>query len=183
MILCLLLEYSHWKKQLEVSSTINLRFCTVREARNCDRRFCFELIGPQLGKRLYQATDDQEMRGWCTVIQNAIEGLLSGTSSYVDLGVLLQDSQDDPTTKKGHHSGTRRLGNPSATNLSPLPAMNENDPNARKILEILRDVDPGNLFCADCGAKGPDWASINLGSLICIGTVIFSILFLNFTSP
>ena len=28
--------------------------------------------------------------------------------------------------------------------------------------------DPGNKFCADCSAPDPDWASINLGILICI---------------
>ncbi|XP_032821434.2 arf-GAP with GTPase, ANK repeat and PH domain-containing protein 1-like isoform X2 [Petromyzon marinus] len=26
----------------------------------------------------------------------------------------------------------------------------------------------GNAFCADCGAPNPDWASLNLGALICI---------------
>lgn len=26
----------------------------------------------------------------------------------------------------------------------------------------------GNDFCADCGAKGPRWASVNLGVLVCI---------------
>ena len=32
---------------------------------------------------------------------------------------------------------------------------------------IKRDI-AGNSMCADCGAAGPDWASINLGILVCI---------------
>jgi Arf-GAP/coiled-coil/ANK repeat/PH domain-containing protein len=35
------------------------------------------------------------------------------------------------------------------------------------ILESLRKI-PGNLVCADCGAPDPDWASVNLGVLLCI---------------
>ncbi|GBG76896.1 hypothetical protein CBR_g23110 [Chara braunii] len=34
-------------------------------------------------------------------------------------------------------------------------------------LDILKKV-PGNDRCADCGAPDPDWASLNLGILVCI---------------
>lgn len=34
-------------------------------------------------------------------------------------------------------------------------------------LDILRRV-AGNDLCADCGAPDPDWASLNLGILVCI---------------
>jgi Arf-GAP with coiled-coil, ANK repeat and PH domain-containing protein len=36
-----------------------------------------------------------------------------------------------------------------------------------KPIDLLRKVD-GNNFCADCGASEPDWASLNLGALLCI---------------
>ena len=36
-----------------------------------------------------------------------------------------------------------------------------------KPIDLLKNVD-GNEKCADCGAPGPDWASLNLGILICI---------------
>jgi hypothetical protein len=32
----------------------------------------------------------------------------------------------------------------------------------------LKSVSKLNCICADCGAEDPDWASINLGILICI---------------
>lgn len=34
-------------------------------------------------------------------------------------------------------------------------------------MQALRFV-PGNDICADCGQQRPDWASLNLGTLICI---------------
>jgi hypothetical protein len=36
-----------------------------------------------------------------------------------------------------------------------------------KPIDLLRKVD-GNNNCADCGAAEPDWASLNLGVLLCI---------------
>lgn len=35
------------------------------------------------------------------------------------------------------------------------------------ISKILRSI-PGNDACAECGAPDPDWASLNLGILVCI---------------
>lgn len=34
-------------------------------------------------------------------------------------------------------------------------------------LDVLRRV-PGNSVCCDCGSPEPDWASLNLGVLLCI---------------
>ena len=34
-------------------------------------------------------------------------------------------------------------------------------------MDVLRRV-PGNSVCADCGSPEPDWASLNLGVLLCI---------------
>lgn len=39
--------------------------------------------------------------------------------------------------------------------------------NSRAALDVLRKM-PGNEFCADCQAPNPVWASLNLGTLICI---------------
>lgn len=36
-----------------------------------------------------------------------------------------------------------------------------------KPIDVLRKV-CGNEKCADCGAPEPDWASLNLGVLVCI---------------
>ena len=36
-----------------------------------------------------------------------------------------------------------------------------------KPIDLLRKVN-GNHVCADCGSHDPDWASLNLGVLVCI---------------
>lgn len=36
-----------------------------------------------------------------------------------------------------------------------------------KLVDTLKSL-PGNDICADCGAPEPEWASLNLGILICI---------------
>ncbi|KAI7882916.1 ArfGap-domain-containing protein [Lichtheimia hyalospora FSU 10163] len=78
-------EYSNWKGQLQTHiDPINLRFATAREARNTERRFCFEVITNQF-RRIYQATSHEEMQSWIATINNAIESLLNGMGSSVDL--------------------------------------------------------------------------------------------------
>lgn len=42
-----------------------------------------------------------------------------------------------------------------------------NSVKSEKPIDILRRV-CGNDKCADCGAPEPDWASLNLGILVCI---------------
>src|ERR1700738_1956173 len=56
---------------------IDLRMASVREARNAERRFCFEVITPQY-KRVYQATSEDDMNNWISAINNAIQSAVEG---------------------------------------------------------------------------------------------------------
>ncbi|TYI96048.1 hypothetical protein E1A91_D01G042200v1 [Gossypium mustelinum] len=38
---------------------------------------------------------------------------------------------------------------------------------AESVSAVLREI-PGNDVCAECNAHKPDWASLNLGILLCI---------------
>ncbi|ODN79614.1 hypothetical protein L202_03557 [Cryptococcus amylolentus CBS 6039] len=62
-------------------AAIDLKFASVREGRGTDRRFVFEIVTPSQGRRLYQATSDQEMKQWLYAICNAIESCINGTST------------------------------------------------------------------------------------------------------
>jgi Arf-GAP/SH3 domain/ANK repeat/PH domain-containing protein len=54
-------EYTNWKQSLELHmEPIDLRMASVREARNADRRFCFEVITPHF-TRVYQATNEEDL--------------------------------------------------------------------------------------------------------------------------
>lgn len=49
-------------------------------------------------------------------------------------------------------------------------ALPDSEGNTR-LFSILRQ-DTSNHYCADCGAKNPDWCSLNLGILLCIGKLL-----------
>lgn len=56
---------------------IDLRLASVREARNSERRFCFEIITPNF-KRVYQATSEEDMNNWINAINNALQSAFEG---------------------------------------------------------------------------------------------------------
>ncbi|KAK4510225.1 Nudix hydrolase domain-containing protein [Mucor velutinosus] len=268
-------EYSNWKRQLEPHiDPINLRFATVREARNAERRFCFEVITPHM-RRIYQATSEEETQSWIGTIHNSIESVLNGTSAssanLFNLGAATPPTATTSTKRHGRslsgafkngfaavaaatatatagssanqgavvnaspsqsstapskdrtskrqsvlnnlhtnsnaadgnspsegaellvsassspndrfrwsgfsfgshhdkHNGTNKLSSiqQSSNNngnyvFSSLP---DSEANTR-LLSILRE-DTSNHYCVDCGAKNPDWCSLNLGVLLCI---------------
>ncbi len=74
-------------------------------------------------------------------------GSVDGTGQFAPHG-------SSPSFSGGAGSGYSRL-NPGRSSAAPAT------------LERLRRV-AGNRHCADCGAADPDWASLNLGVLLCI---------------
>ncbi|KAG0378867.1 hypothetical protein BGX24_002531 [Mortierella sp. AD032] len=187
-------EYSHWKKGATMlhNEPINLRISTVRPCRNQDRRFTFEVITPKF-RRVYQATSAEDMNSWISVISNAIQSLLDGTSSCQNLGYYSPNSKDSKSTSvfgvDGLMSGLSGAGRSSMEQiLHALPMTGHRyghatsgshdfgrafetldmDHLGTRLLQLMRDSHPANNFCAECGAKNPDWCAINLGILICI---------------
>jgi Arf-GAP/SH3 domain/ANK repeat/PH domain-containing protein len=97
-------EHSKWKNKVKPKRIFPLKLCTVKSARDQDRRFCFELISPNF-HRLYQASNEEEMQGWIQVIQASIQALLQGTESEEQLTIFINQPdqyQDEDSMDEDH---------------------------------------------------------------------------------
>lgn len=182
-------EYSNWKQKLDLHmEPIDLRMASVREARNAERRFCFEVITPHF-KRVYQATSEEDMNSWINSINNALQSAVEGrgvrdkpvqsssdqsASFRRDIGSILTGKS--PSLGHGHVANSsssafpvRRItvgGVPSAHRAASISS---NEENPDKLLQALRENDQGNLWCADCGSGSKvEWVSLNLAIILCI---------------
>lgn len=168
---------------------IDLRMASVREARNAERRFCFEVITPQY-KRVYQATSEDDMNNWISAINNAIQSAVEGRdmrdvpvrtphqephSIRRDIGSILTGKSISMNHGNNHNSTQSTTNNVfRRTTVGARPAYNRQnsagfDESPDKLLQLLRDADQGNCWCADCGSGiKTEWVSINLAIILCI---------------
>ncbi|KAI0013351.1 centaurin beta [Xylariaceae sp. FL0662B] len=181
-------EYSNWKQKLDLHmEPIDLRMASVREARNAERRFCFEVITPHY-KRVYQATSGDDMNSWILSINNALQSAVEGrglkekpaspsepSSLRRDIGSILTGKSS--SLNHGSHGGhTSSSSAPPSrrTTVGARPGTARNPPSSYdehpdKLLQMLRDNDQGNCWCADCGSGSKvEWVSINLAIILCI---------------
>ncbi|RAL15679.1 putative ARF GTPase activator (Csx2) [Aspergillus homomorphus CBS 101889] len=179
-------EYSNWKQKLDLHmDPIDLRMASVREARNAERRFCFEVITPQF-KRIYQATSEDDMSNWIRAINNALQSAVEGrgmspppiatdndsASFGRDIGSVLTGKSTSYSVQHSQSTGsnnsvTRR------TTVGARPSYVRDgygfEENPSKLLQAVREADEGNNWCADCGSTSKvEWVSINLGIVLCI---------------
>ncbi|KAI5291116.1 hypothetical protein KEM54_006266 [Ascosphaera aggregata] len=178
-------EYSNWKQKLDLHiGPIDLRMASVREARSTERRFCFEVITPAF-KRTYQATSEDDMHSWILAISNALQSAVEGRAasspplvsegpSYRDIGNVLTGKSTTQSASSNHAGGTT-LGIGRRTTVGGRPnyvrevSGGAYDENPSKLLQMIRDADPSNKCCADCGSSSKvEWVSINLGMVYCI---------------
>lgn len=189
-------EYSNWKQRLDLHmEPIDLRMASVREARNAERRFCFEVITPHY-KRVYQATSEEDMNNWISAINNALQSAVEGRgmrdvpvptpqpeshSIRRDIGSILTGKSSSINHGSNHGSHQSNIQSNSSANsmfrrttVGARPAYtrtssNSFDDNPDKLLQLLREADQGNGWCADCGSSvKTEWVSINLAIILCI---------------
>jgi Arf-GAP with SH3 domain, ANK repeat and PH domain-containing protein len=179
-------EYTNWKERLDLHmEPIDLRLASVREARNSERRFCFEVITPSF-KRVYQATSEEDMNDWISAVNNALQSAFEARSQpqpFTSAEPSLTRDIGSVLTGKASHSGSisAGVGNAAAaagvlrrTTVGGRPSIMRTDSNIAgeeptKLLQEIRERDQGNTWCADCGSTSKvEWVSINLGILLCI---------------
>ncbi|KAI4260342.1 MAG: hypothetical protein LQ352_000315 [Teloschistes flavicans] len=188
-------EYSNWKQKLDLHmEPIDLRMASVREARNSERRFCFEVITPRYN-RVYQATSEEDMTSWINSINNALQSAFENrsapqpvgppagneTSKHRNIGSVLTGKSSSYSGHNNHHHYSPQQGTTAGggnmnrrTTVGARPTYVRTDSNSfeenpSKLLQLVREADQGNAWCADCGSNfKTEWVSINLGIVLCI---------------
>uniref|UniRef100_A0A0E0K2P5 ADP-ribosylation factor GTPase-activating protein AGD2-like n=1 Tax=Oryza punctata TaxID=4537 RepID=A0A0E0K2P5_ORYPU len=130
---------------------IDLRTSTIKiDAEENDLRFCFRVISPMKAYTL-QAESGADQKDWIEKITGVIASLLNlPFPRQVSYGNL-----------EAEHHG-------SASSVDSLSLEDNKSPEGHDdIFNHLRNI-PGNDSCAECRSPDPDWASLNLGILICI---------------
>uniref|UniRef100_A0A2P2MHC3 ADP-ribosylation factor GTPase-activating protein AGD4-like isoform X3 n=1 Tax=Rhizophora mucronata TaxID=61149 RepID=A0A2P2MHC3_RHIMU len=138
---------------------VDLQTSTIKmDAEDMDLRLCFRIISP-LKTYTLQAENGADRIDWVNKITGVIASLLNSH--------FLQEP----------HSALKCLAISESTSgascdVQQLDSHQQEDDDikiniADSVYSILRKI-PGNDLCAECGAPEPDWASLNLGILLCI---------------
>ncbi|TIA45921.1 ArfGap-domain-containing protein [Aureobasidium pullulans] len=180
-------EYANWKDRLDLHmDPIDLRVASVREARNADRRFCFEVITPQY-TRVYQAPSEEDMKAWIASINNALQsafearpstsapsaekiGSTRNTIAAVLTGKTPFSSQRASTNATSSYiSSSNKVVSRHATTGDKPTYLKPDNETPSALLNQIREADAGNKYCADCNSdQKVEWVSINLGIILCI---------------
>ncbi|XP_010250532.1 PREDICTED: ADP-ribosylation factor GTPase-activating protein AGD3-like isoform X2 [Nelumbo nucifera] len=149
--------------------TVNLLTSTIKvDADQSDLRFCFRIISPTKTYTL-QAESTLDQMDWVEKITGVIASLLSSqlTEQYLPSSPMgtsessSLESSDFDYLAIDECTSERSLVTARSSQQQRLGVKTE------KPIDVLRRV-CGNDKCADCGAPDPDWASLNLGILVCI---------------
>ncbi|GAB2289346.1 hypothetical protein Dimus_023651 [Dionaea muscipula] len=154
--------------------TVNLLTSTIKvDEEQADERFCFRIISPTKNYTL-QAESESDQLDWVEKIRGVIASLLSSQAVEESLSVR-PDGMDQGTAADFGSSGISpekgaaiaKLGSISYGHAPRSLQQRRQTNRVERPANILRRV-AGNDKCADCGAPEPDWASLNLGILMCI---------------
>ncbi|OMO85044.1 Arf GTPase activating protein [Corchorus olitorius] len=161
--------------------TVNLLTSTIKvDADQSDLRFCFRIISPTKNYTL-QAESALDQMDWIEKITGVIASLLSSQAPERCLPTSPMgsghhrsasesssfESSDFDHTAIEEYTSERNLGNAHNERQLRSSQHQRSCLKNEKPIDVLRRV-CGNDKCADCGAPEPDWASLNLGVLVCI---------------
>ena len=151
-------------------------------------RFCFRVVSPEKTYCL-QAESQADRARWMEAITTAIAGLLNNADAIQASVSAISSPPPRGSHARSMSFGSTLGGNYSASDVDGEPAGEAVgvvggharhlssasvgsaghlvDADGRATLAELRSA-PGNDACADCGMVDPDWASLNLGVMLCI---------------
>ncbi|TYH33010.1 hypothetical protein ES332_D13G029000v1 [Gossypium tomentosum] len=131
------------------SRTVDLRASTIKlDTEDTDLRLCFRILTP-LKTYTLQAENGVDRMDWVNKITAVIVSLLN---SHI---------------QQQHVEIPRPPSNVTSPNSHGTSEIEQTGYRAEPISSVLRKI-PGNDVCAECSAAEPDWASLNLGILLCI---------------
>ncbi|KAL5168991.1 ADP-ribosylation factor GTPase-activating protein AGD2 [Glycine soja] len=141
------------------SCMVDLCTSTIKmDADDTDLRLCFRIISPSKSYTL-QAENEADRMDWVNKITGAITSLFNSQ--------FLQQ----PQFGRVHSQNKNSAAGASLASQSEDSQKSLRDGIYSKevvsVSKILRGI-PGNDKCAECSAPDPDWASLNLGILLCI---------------
>ncbi|KAL7135218.1 hypothetical protein ABFS83_11G078600 [Erythranthe nasuta] len=160
--------------------TVNLLTSTIKvDADQSDLRFCFRIISPTKNYTL-QAESALDQMDWIEKITGVIASLLSSQGPERCLPASPMGSGHHRSTSESSsfesadydHGAVEEYTSERFASLHmdrPLRISQQQRTalKTEKPIDVLKKV-CGNDRCADCGAPEPDWASLNLGVLVCI---------------
>lgn len=71
-----LLYYRGWK-DLVAHPVCDMLLCTVRQVKNAELRYCFEIISPNKRAYMLQALDENDLKTWMDAIRQTISSQLT----------------------------------------------------------------------------------------------------------
>eukprot|EP01105_Mastigella_eilhardi_P026862 TRINITY_DN7961_c0_g1_i1.p1 TRINITY_DN7961_c0_g1~~TRINITY_DN7961_c0_g1_i1.p1 ORF type:complete len:639 (-),score=147.13 TRINITY_DN7961_c0_g1_i1:101-2017(-) len=168
-------------KEFKQSFCLDVATCSVKTYDEAKTRF--DVFSPHLPQPwAFEVDTETERDEWVKAINAAIATRL--TSGSVPVRPIRTSSSPNfalAATTPPTPPSALRLGT-SPSDQSPVSSPASTPPASPRgftavphtaqhldesLIAFLRKI-PGNSACADCGAPAPEWASINLGILICL---------------
>ncbi|XP_073299884.1 ADP-ribosylation factor GTPase-activating protein AGD3-like [Primulina huaijiensis] len=163
--------------------TVNLLTSTIKvDADQSDLRFCFRIISPTKNYTLQvlHAESSLDQMDWIEKITGVIASLLSSQAPVRCLADSPMGSGHNRSTSESSSCESADFDHGAVEDYTsdrfasvhtdrPLRSSQQHRASLKfeKPIDALRKV-CGNDKCADCGSPDPDWASLNLGVLVCI---------------
>ncbi|KAF7827528.1 ADP-ribosylation factor GTPase-activating protein AGD4-like isoform X1 [Senna tora] len=141
------------------SRAVDLCTSTIKmDAEDTDLRLCFRIISPSKTYTL-QAENEADRMDWVNKITGAITSLFNSQFLQQPHRITLHLENDNSATSASWNSQSQHRHGSLTEDM--------NSKEVDSVSKILWGI-PGNDKCAECSATEPDWASLNLGILLCI---------------